>query len=181
MNINEDEEDEIKLEINMLKKHSHHRNVATYYGAFIKKLPSSTGKHDQLWLVMEFCGSGSITDLVKNTKGTSLKEEWIAYICREILRVSIAKCSVKINDVWFRVSITCIRAKSSIVISKVKMCCWQIVQKWNSSTSEYLLSWIKQSAGETRSSGRRTGWHQKWSPVMRTRKPRMTRDPTYGL
>ncbi|KAH7728303.1 CRE-MIG-15 protein [Aphelenchoides avenae] len=86
MNINEDEEEEIKMEINMLKKYSHHRNIATYYGAFIKKLPSSTGKHDQLWLVMEFCGSGSITDLVKSTKGASLKEEWIAYICREILQ-----------------------------------------------------------------------------------------------
>lgn len=86
MNINEEEEDEIKLEINMLKKYSHHRNVATYYGAFIKKLPSSTGKHDQLWLVMEFCGSGSVTDLVKSSKQASLKEEWIAYICREILR-----------------------------------------------------------------------------------------------
>ncbi|KAL3091650.1 hypothetical protein niasHT_024232 [Heterodera trifolii] len=59
MNINEDEEEEIKAEINMLKKYSHHPNIATYYGAFIKKLPSSTGKHDQLWLVMEFCGSGS--------------------------------------------------------------------------------------------------------------------------
>uniref|UniRef100_A0A1I8ERI9 Protein kinase domain-containing protein n=1 Tax=Wuchereria bancrofti TaxID=6293 RepID=A0A1I8ERI9_WUCBA len=63
MNINEDEEEEIKMEINMLKKYSHHRNIATYYGAFIKKLPSSTGKLDQLWLVMEFCGSGSVTDL----------------------------------------------------------------------------------------------------------------------
>ncbi|KHN82631.1 Serine/threonine-protein kinase mig-15 [Toxocara canis] len=86
MNINEDEEEEIKMEINMLKKYSHHRNIATYYGAFIKKLPSSTGKHDQLWLVMEFCGSGSVTDLVKSTKGACLKEDWIAYICREILR-----------------------------------------------------------------------------------------------
>lgn len=28
----------------------------------------------------------SVTDLVKSTKGQSLKEEWIAYICREILR-----------------------------------------------------------------------------------------------
>lgn len=36
---------------------------------------------------MEFCGAGSITDLIKNTKGNSLKEEWIAYVCREILRV----------------------------------------------------------------------------------------------
>lgn len=38
-------------------------------------------------LVMEFCGAGSITDLVKNTKGNTLKEDWIAYISREILRV----------------------------------------------------------------------------------------------
>lgn len=37
---------------------------------------------------MEFCGAGSVTDLIKNTKGNSLKEEWTAYICREILRVS---------------------------------------------------------------------------------------------
>ncbi|TNN76391.1 TRAF2 and NCK-interacting protein kinase [Liparis tanakae] len=37
-------------------------------------------------LVMEFCGAGSVTDLIKNTKGNSLKEEWTAYICREILR-----------------------------------------------------------------------------------------------
>ncbi|XP_039599903.1 mitogen-activated protein kinase kinase kinase kinase 4 isoform X9 [Polypterus senegalus] len=84
MDVTEDEEEEIKLEINMLKKYSHHRNIATYYGAFIKKSPP--GHDDQLWLVMEFCGAGSITDLVKNTKGNSLKEDWIAYISREILR-----------------------------------------------------------------------------------------------
>ena len=42
---------------------------------------------------MEFCGAGSVTDLVKATKGNTLKEEWIAYICREILRV----CSLKLT------------------------------------------------------------------------------------
>ena len=84
MNVNEDEEEEIKLEINVLKKYSNHRNIATYYGAFIKKSPP--GKDDQLWLVMEFCGAGSVTDLVKATKGNTLREEWIAYIAREILR-----------------------------------------------------------------------------------------------
>ncbi|XP_073837586.1 serine/threonine-protein kinase msn isoform X11 [Musca autumnalis] len=84
MDVTEDEEEEIKLEINVLKKYSNHRNIATYYGAFIKKSPP--GKDDQLWLVMEYCGAGSVTDLVKSTKGQSLKEEWIAYICREILR-----------------------------------------------------------------------------------------------
>ncbi|XP_057887348.1 TRAF2 and NCK-interacting protein kinase isoform X3 [Melospiza georgiana] len=84
MDVTGDEEEEIKQEINMLKKYSHHRNIATYYGAFIKKNPP--GMDDQLWLVMEFCGAGSVTDLIKNTKGNTLKEEWIAYICREILR-----------------------------------------------------------------------------------------------
>ncbi|XP_067943954.1 serine/threonine-protein kinase mig-15-like isoform X3 [Watersipora subatra] len=82
MTVTEDEEEEIKLEINVLKKYSNHRNIATYYGAFIKKQT----KDDQLWLVMEYCGAGSVTDLIKSTKGNSLKEEWIAYIAREILR-----------------------------------------------------------------------------------------------
>jgi len=96
---------------------SHHRNIATYYGAFIKKQPSSTGKGDQLWLVMEYCGAGSVTDLVKcaslvyvlrvrsqshwspATKGASIKEEWIAYICREILR---GLCHLHANKVIHR-------------------------------------------------------------------------------
>lgn len=47
-----DEEEEIKLEINMLKKYSHHRNIATYYGAFIKKSPP--GHDDQLWVGRRF-------------------------------------------------------------------------------------------------------------------------------
>ncbi|MEQ2165735.1 hypothetical protein GOODEAATRI_020178 [Goodea atripinnis] len=29
---------------------------------------------------------GIMTDLIKNTKGNTLKEDWNAYICREILR-----------------------------------------------------------------------------------------------
>lgn len=84
MDVTEEEEEEIKLEINVLKKYSHHKNIATYYGAFIHK--SLPGKDDKLWLVMEYCGAGSVTDLVKSTKTLSLKEEWIAYICREIAK-----------------------------------------------------------------------------------------------
>lgn len=49
----QDEEEEIKAEINMLKKYSHHRNIATYYGAFIKKNPP--GIDDQLWVWHYFC------------------------------------------------------------------------------------------------------------------------------
>ncbi|KAG7274082.1 hypothetical protein CRUP_028789 [Coryphaenoides rupestris] len=47
MDVTGDEEEEIKAEINMLKKYSHHRNIATYYGAFVKKNPP--GVDDQLW------------------------------------------------------------------------------------------------------------------------------------
>uniref|UniRef100_A0A8C4J0F5 non-specific serine/threonine protein kinase n=1 Tax=Dicentrarchus labrax TaxID=13489 RepID=A0A8C4J0F5_DICLA len=50
MDVTEEEEEEIKAEINMLKKYSHHRNIATYYGAFVKKSPP--GHDDQLWVVL---------------------------------------------------------------------------------------------------------------------------------
>nr|CDS23814.1 protein kinase [Echinococcus granulosus] len=82
MPITEEDEEEILLEINTLRRLSNHRNIATYFGAFIKK----ANPNDHLWLVMEYCGAGSVTDLVKSTRGQSLKEDWIAYICREILR-----------------------------------------------------------------------------------------------
>lgn len=36
----------------MLKKYSHHRNIATYYGAFVKKNPP--GIDDQLWVSNSF-------------------------------------------------------------------------------------------------------------------------------
>ena len=85
MDVTEEEEEEIKLEINVLKKYSHHKNIATYYGAFVDK-SLNPGKDDKLWLVMEYCGAGSVTDLVKSTKGQSLKEDWISYISREILK-----------------------------------------------------------------------------------------------
>jgi len=84
MPVTEDEEEELKLEINMLKKHSHHANIATYFGAFIQK--TRPGHDDQLWLVMEYCGAGSVTDLLKSSRGRSLKEDWISYISKGVLR-----------------------------------------------------------------------------------------------
>ena len=66
-----------------------HRDARFPPTDFRSCFPAATGppgKDDQLWLVMEFCGYGSITDLVKSTKSNNLKEEWIAYISREMLR-----------------------------------------------------------------------------------------------
>lgn len=65
---------------------------------------------------MEFCGAGSITDLVKNTKGNQLKEDWIAYISREILRVSLLSCTV-LNTV---LSYTMVMASCEYIF--LKMC-----------------------------------------------------------
>lgn len=48
---------------------------------------------------MEFCGAGSVTDLVKSTKNRSLKEDWISYICREVLRVSPFEVSLLSHEV----------------------------------------------------------------------------------
>ena len=35
---------------------------------------------------MEYCGAGSVTDLLKSSPRRSLREDWIAYICREVLQ-----------------------------------------------------------------------------------------------
>ncbi|CBY14843.1 unnamed protein product [Oikopleura dioica] len=82
MPVTADEEEELKLEVNMLKKHSHHKNIATYFGVFVKH---NARTDDQLWLVMEYCGAGSVTDLLKSSPKRSLREEWISFICREVL------------------------------------------------------------------------------------------------
>ncbi|KAB5550716.1 hypothetical protein PHYPO_G00057100 [Pangasianodon hypophthalmus] len=74
----------LKSEINLLKTQSHHRNIATYYGAFVKKDTPLMG--DQLWLVMEFCGGGSVSDLIHSTKEKCLIEDWTAFISGEILK-----------------------------------------------------------------------------------------------
>lgn len=83
MTVQEDEEDDLKQEIRFLQQYSDHRNIAKYFGAFVKK--SESRHEDQLWLVMELCAFGSVTELIKSQK-QNMKEHWIAYICKGILR-----------------------------------------------------------------------------------------------
>lgn len=47
MDITADEEDDIRLEINVLRRYSNHPNIARYFGAFIKKMRNA---EDQLWV-----------------------------------------------------------------------------------------------------------------------------------
>ncbi|XP_032187110.1 nik-related protein kinase isoform X3 [Mustela erminea] len=79
-----DEEEDLRTELNLFKKYSFHKNIVSFYGAFFKLNPP--GQRHQLWMVMELCTAGSVTDVVRMTRNQSLKEDWIAYISREILQ-----------------------------------------------------------------------------------------------
>ena len=65
------EEESLKKEIQILKK-CHHPNVVSYYGA--------AKKDEHLWILMDFCGGGSIHDYTKKYKLT-LTEKEIGAMC----------------------------------------------------------------------------------------------------
>ncbi|XP_010260485.1 PREDICTED: serine/threonine-protein kinase dst1 [Nelumbo nucifera] len=68
--------EEIRGEIEMLQQCSH-PNVVRYLGSYQGE--------EYLWIVMEYCGGGSVADLM-NTTEEPLEEHQIAYICREALK-----------------------------------------------------------------------------------------------
>ncbi|XP_065860591.1 serine/threonine-protein kinase 1 [Euphorbia lathyris] len=68
--------EEIRGEIEMLQQCSH-PNVVRYLGSYQGE--------EYLWIVMEYCGGGSVADLMNVTE-EPLEEFQIAYICREALK-----------------------------------------------------------------------------------------------
>uniref|UniRef100_A0A8C7MAD4 Myosin IIIB n=1 Tax=Oncorhynchus kisutch TaxID=8019 RepID=A0A8C7MAD4_ONCKI len=74
-----DVDEEIEAEYNILRTLSNHPNVVKFYGMFYKSDDLSGG---QLWLVLELCNGGSVTDLIKGLlmRGQRLLEPVIAYI-----------------------------------------------------------------------------------------------------
>ncbi|XP_041670586.1 myosin-IIIa isoform X2 [Cheilinus undulatus] len=79
-----DIDEEIEAEYNILKALSDHANVVKFYGMFYKK---DIKCGDQLWLVLELCNGGSVTDLAKGMlkRGDRMDEAIIAYILHEAL------------------------------------------------------------------------------------------------
>ncbi|NP_001349341.1 myosin-IIIa isoform 2 [Danio rerio] len=79
-----DIDEEIEAEYNILKALSDHPNVVKFFGMFYKK-DVKTG--DQLWLVLELCNGGSVTDLAKGMlkRGDRMEEPIIAFILHEAL------------------------------------------------------------------------------------------------
>ncbi|KAJ0980160.1 hypothetical protein J5N97_008415 [Dioscorea zingiberensis] len=68
--------EEIRGEIEMLQQCSH-PNVVRYFASYQGE--------EYLWIVMEYCGGGSVADLMNITE-EPLGESQIAYICREALK-----------------------------------------------------------------------------------------------
>ncbi|GAM24558.1 hypothetical protein SAMD00019534_077330 [Acytostelium subglobosum LB1] len=67
--------DDMKKEINFMKQCTS-KYIITYHGSF--------KKDNEIWIVIEYCSSGSICDLMKITEKT-LSEEQIAVVSRDVL------------------------------------------------------------------------------------------------
>ncbi|KAL2080962.1 hypothetical protein ACEWY4_022815 [Coilia grayii] len=74
-----DVDEEIEAEYTILRSLSNHPNVVKFFGMFYKADKLSGG---QLWLVLELCNGGSVTELAKGMlmRSKRLEEPIIAYI-----------------------------------------------------------------------------------------------------
>ncbi|XP_077480286.1 myosin-IIIa isoform X2 [Stigmatopora argus] len=79
-----DIDEEIEAEYNILMALSDHANVVKFYGMFYKK---DVKCGDQLWLVLELCNGGSVTDLAKGMlkRGERMDEAIVAFILDQAL------------------------------------------------------------------------------------------------
>lgn len=80
-----------------------------------------------IWqIVMEYCGGGSVADLMNVTE-EPLEEYQIAYICREALKVSITLISLKMNIEILSnvVSYIFLPAFLSLIICRALLICTQ--------------------------------------------------------
>ncbi|XP_076088130.1 myosin-IIIb-like isoform X1 [Mytilus galloprovincialis] len=76
--------EEIEQEFIILSEHGDHPNMPKFYGLFLKP-----GMDNQIWIVMELCGKGSVTHLSREVhhRGEKLDEMLIAHILHETLSV----------------------------------------------------------------------------------------------
>ncbi|KAJ3441538.1 sterile20-like kinase isoform b-related [Anaeramoeba flamelloides] len=65
--------------ISLMKNH-HHKNVVNYYDSYLME--------KELWIVLEYCGGGSIAEIMKITKST-YNEEQIVAVIKSILKALV--------------------------------------------------------------------------------------------
>ncbi|KAJ3293462.1 hypothetical protein HK104_004433 [Borealophlyctis nickersoniae] len=89
-----EELDEVLNEVNFLSECSH-RNVVSYIGCYMKKGTVKGQKH--VWIVMEFCGGGSVEAAYKGLRGPLLETEISAIIRESLLGLSFLHSCSKIH------------------------------------------------------------------------------------
>jgi len=62
-----------------IMKTSHHKNIVGFFDCFFID-------QKKLWVVMEYCDGGSLTEILDEFENVALTEEQIAYCCRETLQ-----------------------------------------------------------------------------------------------
>lgn len=75
------EEEKIKGEIDILSR-CDSPYIVGYFDCFIKP---PTSKPGEMWIVMEFCAGGSMTDMIEANAGFSLPEDCIRAVCASIV------------------------------------------------------------------------------------------------
>uniref|UniRef100_A0A8K9WZM9 Protein kinase domain-containing protein n=1 Tax=Oncorhynchus mykiss TaxID=8022 RepID=A0A8K9WZM9_ONCMY len=92
-------DEEIEAEYNILRTLSNHPNVVKFYSMFYKS--------DDLWMVLELCNGGSVTDLIKGLlmRSQQLLEPVITHILygallglQHLHNSQIIRCDVKGNN-----------------------------------------------------------------------------------
>uniref|UniRef100_A0A2C9KNW7 Protein kinase domain-containing protein n=1 Tax=Biomphalaria glabrata TaxID=6526 RepID=A0A2C9KNW7_BIOGL len=83
--------EEVEQEYRVLRDLSGHPNMPKFYGMHLKRRQLGSATEDQIWIVMELCKGGSVTDLARHliSKSQCLEEVLIAFILMETLQVLV--------------------------------------------------------------------------------------------
>ncbi|XP_052238013.1 myosin-IIIb-like isoform X2 [Dreissena polymorpha] len=79
--------EEIEVEYKILRDFNDHKNMPQFHGLYLRM--GESGADDQLWMMMEYCSRGSVTDLAKSLveKGQKMDEQLLAFILKETISV----------------------------------------------------------------------------------------------
>ncbi|XP_041425320.1 traf2 and NCK-interacting protein kinase-like, partial [Xenopus laevis] len=82
----EEKQKEVLNELKVLETISGHGNIIGYNGAYFQPASVKMPEYEGLWISMERYSGTSVKQLFNSNISHSLKEGWIAYTCKEVLK-----------------------------------------------------------------------------------------------